>query len=74
VFENRALRGMCGHKRKKITGNWRKPHNGEFVIGNMHGEMRNAYKVLFRKHEGKTQAWMGVYCQNHKGRGRLSVD
>jgi hypothetical protein len=29
---------------------------------------------LFRKHEGKTQAWMGVYCQNHKGRGRLSVD
>jgi len=29
VFENRVLRGTFGPKRGKITGEWRKLHNGE---------------------------------------------
>jgi hypothetical protein len=29
VFENRVLRGIFGHKRDEITGEWRKLHNGE---------------------------------------------
>jgi hypothetical protein len=27
VFENRALRGIFGPKRDKVTGEWRKNHN-----------------------------------------------
>jgi hypothetical protein len=26
VFENRVLRGICGHKRDEVTGEWRKLH------------------------------------------------
>jgi hypothetical protein len=29
VFENRALRGIFGPKREKVTGEWRKLHNEE---------------------------------------------
>jgi hypothetical protein len=29
VFENRALRGIFGHKKYEVTGEWRKLHNGE---------------------------------------------
>ena len=27
VFENRVLRGIFGHKRDEVTGEWRKLHN-----------------------------------------------
>jgi hypothetical protein len=27
VFENRVLRGVFGHKRDEVTGEWRKLHN-----------------------------------------------
>jgi len=29
VFENRVLRRLCGSKRDKVTGEWRKLHNEE---------------------------------------------
>jgi hypothetical protein len=29
VFENRVLRGIFGHKRDEVTGEWRKLHSGE---------------------------------------------
>jgi hypothetical protein len=29
VFENRVLRGIFGHKRDEVTGEWRKLHNKE---------------------------------------------
>jgi hypothetical protein len=29
VFENRVLRRICGLKRDKVTGEWRKLHNEE---------------------------------------------
>jgi hypothetical protein len=29
VIENRVLRGIFGNKREKVTGHWRKPHNGK---------------------------------------------
>ena len=29
VFENRVLRGIFGHEREKVTGEWRKLHNEE---------------------------------------------
>jgi hypothetical protein len=29
VFENRVLRRICGPKRDKVTGGWRKLHNEE---------------------------------------------
>jgi hypothetical protein len=29
VFEKRVLRGIFGPKRDKVTGEWRKLHNGE---------------------------------------------
>jgi hypothetical protein len=29
VFENRALRRICGPKRDEVTGDWRKLHNEE---------------------------------------------
>jgi hypothetical protein len=32
MFENRALRRMLGHKRDEVRGEWRKFHNGCFII------------------------------------------
>ena len=32
VFQNRALRGIFGSKRDKVTGEWRKLHNEEFYV------------------------------------------
>jgi len=29
MFENRVLRGIFGHKRGEVTGEWRKLHNEE---------------------------------------------
>jgi hypothetical protein len=29
LFENRALKRMFGHKKDKVTGEWRKVHNEE---------------------------------------------
>jgi hypothetical protein len=29
VFENRVLRGICGPKKDKVTGEWRRLHNEE---------------------------------------------
>jgi hypothetical protein len=32
VFENRVLRRIFGHKRDKVTGEWRKLHSEELHI------------------------------------------
>jgi hypothetical protein len=29
VYENTVLREVCGHKRDKVTGEWRRLHNEE---------------------------------------------
>jgi len=34
LFENRALRRICGPKRDEVTGKWRKLHNEE--LSDMH--------------------------------------
>jgi hypothetical protein len=34
VLENRVLRGMFGHKREDLTGDWRKLHKEE--LHNLH--------------------------------------
>jgi hypothetical protein len=31
LFENMALKRMFGHKRDKVTGEWRKVHNEELT-------------------------------------------
>jgi hypothetical protein len=36
VFENRVLRGIFGPKRDEVTGDWRKLHNGSFIICTHH--------------------------------------
>jgi hypothetical protein len=32
VLEKRILKGICGSKRKELTGGWRKLRNEEFQI------------------------------------------
>jgi len=29
AFENGVLRGICGHDREEVVGNWRRLHNEE---------------------------------------------
>jgi hypothetical protein len=36
VFENRVLRGIYGSKRDEVMGEWRKMHNGSFIICTHH--------------------------------------
>jgi hypothetical protein len=36
VFENRVLRRIFGPKRAEITKEWRKLHNGSFIICTCH--------------------------------------
>jgi hypothetical protein len=36
VFENRVLRRIFGTKRDEVTGEWRKLHNGGFIICTRH--------------------------------------
>jgi hypothetical protein len=54
VTENRVLRRICGPKREKVEGGWRRLHNEE--PHNLHvarmGQMRIAYRNLVEKPEG----------------------
>jgi hypothetical protein len=36
LFENRVLRRIFGPKRDEVTGEWRKLHNGSFIICTHH--------------------------------------
>jgi hypothetical protein len=56
MFDNRVLRGMFGPKRDEVTEDGRKLHNEDQIkkdemggVCSMDGEMRNSYKMLFRK-------------------------
>jgi hypothetical protein len=63
VFKNRLLRRLLGFKRDELTDDWRKLHNKELHVLSWNiglewvciteEEMRNAYKILVRKAEGK---------------------
>jgi hypothetical protein len=67
MFENIALRKIFGPKRDKVTGEWRKLHNEEFIVIRVMqsrrmrweeqvarmGEGRAAFRFLVGKPEGK---------------------
>jgi hypothetical protein len=65
VFENSVLGRIFGPKRDEMTADWRKLHNEE--LPNLYAspkiirmikswrEMRNAYKILVGKPEGRRQ-------------------
>jgi hypothetical protein len=66
MFENKVLRRIFGPKREEVAGVWRRPRNEEQrnscaslnasemdgLVARM-GEMRNVYKILVEKSEGK---------------------
>jgi hypothetical protein len=73
VFENRVLRGMFGPKRDDVKGEWRKLHNGSFIICTHH-------KILLgRSNQGECggHAWQsgenctGFWWESPKERARL---
>jgi hypothetical protein len=62
VSENRVLRTIFGHKREEVAGGWRRLHNEELhnlcaspdiVRMIKQRRMRNWYRMLVRKPEGK---------------------
>jgi hypothetical protein len=61
MIENRVLRRIFGPKEEEVTGDWRKLRSDDDQIneglmdGNLTrmGKMRNAYKILVGKPEGK---------------------
>jgi hypothetical protein len=52
VFENRALRRICGPKRDEVTGEWRKLHSGE---------LHNLYSLpdIIRRIKSRRIRWAG---------------
>jgi hypothetical protein len=69
VFENRVLRKIFGPKREEAAGDWRRLHNEDLHnlyyssdksrrtkwVGHVarKGKMRNGYRILFGRPEGK---------------------
>jgi hypothetical protein len=47
VFENRVLRRIFGSKRDKVTGGWRKLHNGE--LHNLYSSLSIIKKLKSRR-------------------------
>jgi hypothetical protein len=55
VFVNRALRGLFGPKRDKVTGEWRKLHNEE---------LNDLYcsPTILRVTKSRRMVWAGQAC------------
>jgi hypothetical protein len=66
VFENRVLRGIFGPKREEVVGGWRRLYASPHIIRvikvkevemdracSTHWGMRNEYKILVGKPDGK---------------------
>jgi hypothetical protein len=66
VFENRVLRRIFGPKRDKVTGEWRKLHNGEF---------HNLYSSqdIIRQIKSRKMRWAGHVARMEEGRNVYRV-
>jgi hypothetical protein len=65
VFKNRVLRGMFGHKRDEVTGEWRKLHNEELY---------DLYSSLFIMRVIKSiMGWVGHVARKGKEMGVYRV-
>jgi hypothetical protein len=65
MFENRVLRGIFGHKRKEVTGEWRKLHSGE---------LHNLYSSpdIIRQMKSRRMRWAGHVARTGEGeRGEM---
>jgi hypothetical protein len=66
VFEDRVLRGMFGHKKDEVTGEWRKLHNEEF---------HDTYSspTIVRVIKSRRIIWVGHVARIGNGRGVYRV-
>jgi hypothetical protein len=64
VFENRVLRRIFGHKRYKVTGEWRKIHNEElcdlYCSPNFVG-LINSGRLKWAENKARIRVAIGVY-------------
>jgi len=65
VFENRVLNRICGPKREKLTGEWRKLHNKE--LNDLYYSPKTIWVIKLRRmrwveHVGCMGESRGVYC------------
>ena len=65
VFENRVLRGVFGPKRDKVTGEWRKLHNGE--LNGQHSSPNIVRMIKSR------MRWAGQVARMRESRGVCRV-
>jgi hypothetical protein len=66
VFENRVLRGIFGHRRDEVTGEWRNLHNGE---------LHNLYSSpdIIRQIKSRRMRWAGHVVRMGEGRNVYRV-
>jgi hypothetical protein len=63
VFESRVLRRIFGPKREEETGEWRKLHNGNFIICTHHQILLGESSQEQRGNQGMWHAWVrGETC------------
>jgi hypothetical protein len=65
VFENRVLRGMFGHKREYVTGDWRKLHKEE--LHTLHSSP-NIIRIKSRR-----MRWMGYVARMGEKRNAYKI-
>jgi hypothetical protein len=68
VFENRVLRGVFGHKRDKVTGDWRRLHNEELY------DLHSSPSIIWVS-KSRRMRWIGhVVCmRDRRGAYRVLV-
>ena len=66
MFENRVLRRVFGHKRDKVTGEWRKLHNEE--LSDLYSLPNIVWVVKSRR-----MRWAGHVASMGEGRGMHRV-
>jgi hypothetical protein len=57
VFQNRVLRRIFGPKGDEVTGEWRKMHNGSFIICTYHQILSGRSNQEERGGRGMWHAW-----------------
>jgi hypothetical protein len=66
VFESRVLRGIFGHKREEVTGEWRKLHNKELHDPN---SSPNIVRVI----KSRRMRWAGNVARMVRGEACAGV-
>jgi len=66
VFENMVLRGIFGHRRGEVTGEWRRLHNEE--LNDLYSSL-NIVRVL----KWRRIRWVGHVARMGEGRGVYRV-